>query len=70
MPQELAREQLVALVTRIIEADGTEEEIDNMMTLLEQNVPHPEVSDLIFYPEKDMTAEEVVDVALAYKPLR
>jgi len=70
MAQTLSREELIALVTRIMDADGTEEEINDMITLLERNVPHPEVSDLIFYPEKEMTAEEVVDAALAYKPIQ
>lgn len=70
MAERLNREQLIALVTRIIDADGTEEEINDMITLLERNVPHPEVSDLIFYSEEDMTAEQMVDSALAYKPMR
>ena len=49
--------------------DGTETEIDELLQLLERNVPHPEVSDLIFYPDREMTAEEVVDRALAHKPI-
>ncbi len=50
--------------------EGTEEEIDEMINTLEANVLHPEVTDLIFYPEKeDVTPEEVVDQALAYKPI-
>ena len=50
-------------------AEGTEAELDRDMQLLEANVPHRHVSDLIFYPQKEMTAEEVVDEALAYRPI-
>ena len=53
-----------------MDCDGTEEEIDEMMDALEFSVLDPEVSDLIFHPDgKELTAEEVVDKALAYKPI-
>lgn len=66
--QELAREELIELVKKIMDCDGTEEEIDNMILELEENVPHPEISDLIFWGE-DKTAEQIVDIALNYKPI-
>ena len=68
MPQTLTRGELVKLVTRIMNADGTEEEVDAMINLLNCNVPDPSVSDLIFYPEEEMKPDELVDVALAYRP--
>jgi hypothetical protein len=65
----MSEEELVELVQRIMDCDGPEEEVDRMMNLLEANVPHPEVSDLIFWnKDGDLTAEEVVRRALAYKP--
>jgi len=63
------REELVCLVQRIMHSDGTEAEIDEMVREVEENVSYTNVSDLIFYPEKEMTAEEIVDKALSYKPL-
>ncbi len=39
------------------------------MDKLERSVPHPEVSDLIFYSKREMTAEEIVAEALSYKPI-
>ena len=39
-----------------------------MIVLLEENVIYPDISDLIFYNEK--SAEEIVDIALAYKPIK
>jgi hypothetical protein len=39
-----------------------------MLTTLEANVIDPNVSDLIFYSDEDLSLEQVVDRALAYKP--
>lgn len=62
----LSKMELVELVENIIRAEGTEEEIDEMINLLEKNVPHPEVSDLIFWNEKELTPVEIVEEALNY----
>ena len=63
----MTREELIALVDKIMKCHGTEKEIDDMMELLQQNVTDPEVTNYIFYEEN--TPEEVVDKALAYKPI-
>ena len=62
------RSELIDLVNKIKKCEGTEEEIDNMIYLLEENVVYPDISDLIFYDEK--SSEEIVDIALAYKPIQ
>lgn len=64
----MSREELIQLVSKIKNCEGNEKEIDNMIDLLERNVVYPEISDLIFYNEK--TAEEIVDIALAYQPIQ
>ena len=64
----MSREELIVLVDRIMKCDGTEKEIDEMIELLEKNVPDPEVSDLIFFGEPK-TPQEIVDRALSYKPI-
>lgn len=51
-----------------MKCDGTEEEIDEMIKLLEKNVPDPGVSDLIFWGE-ERTPQEIVEIALSYKPI-
>jgi hypothetical protein len=53
-------------------ADGTEQELDELMDLLVANVPHPEVSNLIFHPAGgvELTPDEVVDNALNYRATR
>lgn len=62
------------LVTYLMSADGTDEEQDAAFKELEARVPHPRVSDLIFWPglegfDRELTPDEVVDVALAYRPI-
>jgi hypothetical protein len=64
----MTREELIDLVKEIMAAEGTEEEIDQKLSLLRKNVPHPRVSNLIYHD--DLSAEEVVDKALAYKPIQ
>lgn len=41
-----------------------------MIEVVERNVPHPEVSDLIYWNDEDFTPEQIVDIALAYKPIQ
>ena len=70
MENKLSRLELIELVEKIMKSNGAEEEIDNMIEELERNVPHPEVSDLIFWNEEELTPEQIVDIALAYKPIQ
>jgi hypothetical protein len=77
MGENLSKNQLIKLVTDIINANGTENEIDSWISTFKNNVPYPNVSDLIFYPDrvpgieqgKELTTEEIVDIALEYKPI-
>jgi hypothetical protein len=62
----LRREALIELVRRVQRADGTEEEIDEWLHELESAVPHAQIGDLIFYPDKEMSPETIVDLALRY----
>ena len=61
----MQREALIALVQKIAATEGTEQEIDNMIELLEANVNDPEVTNYIFYSE--LSAEEIVDKCLSFK---
>ena len=65
----LSKDELVELVRKISAAEGTEEEIDAMLHTLEKNVPHPAVSDLIFWSEEELTPEQIVEKALAYRSI-
>ncbi|GAA3085119.1 hypothetical protein GCM10020000_84540 [Streptomyces olivoverticillatus] len=67
------RAQAVALVQRIMHADFTaEEEADGWLDMLDRALGCPSgyVSDLIFWPpDGELSADEVVDQALAYRPI-
>ncbi len=70
MSLEKSKAELIELVRKIMECKGSEEEIDAWVLEVENSVQHPAVSDLIFYPENDdVTPEEVVEEALAFKPM-
>lgn len=70
MPPQMPRNELVQLVDRIVRSDGTEQQIDEWIQTFAANVPHPEVCNLIFYVDPPLTAEQIVDKALAYQPIR
>ncbi|TMR16748.1 hypothetical protein ETD86_24155 [Nonomuraea turkmeniaca] len=66
---DITQEELAEIVRRIMEADP---DSDFYLRLLEANVLHPRVSDLIFWPPEelqDATAEEIVEAALKYRPI-
>jgi hypothetical protein len=66
----MEREELIQLVERVMAGEGdSEEEHDELVDMLESNVTHPGVVGLIYYPEREMTAAEIVDEALAYRPV-
>ena len=78
-PGDLSRDELIVLVSRIIHWDtDDEDEQDRLVHLFDDSVTHPGASDLIFWPEhvlgpdakgRELTPEQVVDIALAYKAI-
>jgi hypothetical protein len=61
------RDQLVELTRKVCSHEGTEIELDACLELIEQSVPDPSVSDLIFWNDEHLSPEEIVDRALAYR---
>jgi hypothetical protein len=66
---KLTREELIGLVEKLLSNEDTEEQDQDWLALLARNVPHPHVSDLIYWNEQDLSAEEIVDQALAWRPV-
>ncbi|MCW1100173.1 bacteriocin immunity protein [Streptomyces sp. RS2] len=70
---EMTRAEAVALVQRIMEADyASDDEVDGWLDRPDRALACPSgyVSDLIFWPpERELSADEVVDQALAYRPI-
>lgn len=71
---DITRAELIELAHRVMEAEGSEPELAFWLGMLALNLPDPQISDLIYYPgeyfgdgddSREMTAEEVVDTALA-----
>ena len=74
MEEKLTRDEIIRLVGKLMNAEGTEKEMDEWLRLVELNVPDAGVSDIIFWPNvrhlpDNLTAEEVVDIAFSYKPI-
>ena len=73
----LTDKEILNLIELICNAEGTEEEIDNHISLLEKSIPSSNISDLIFWPNINdgwfenaiPTAEEILKKAREYKPI-
>ncbi|RAI93752.1 colicin immunity protein/pyocin immunity protein [Paenibacillus pabuli] len=60
---------LLELVRKLMNAEGTEDELDEMLSELEQQLPYAEISNLIFWDDRDLTPEQIVEEALAARPI-
>lgn len=67
--EKLSRDEMIRLVERLRRGEGDEEEGEKWLEMLKRSTGCPHISDLIFYPEEEMTAEQIVDKALAYRPI-
>lgn len=63
----MSKEELVSLVKKIMNPELEDEVIGKYIDLLEENVPHPAPSDLIFWSDEEYTTEQIVEIALNYK---
>ena len=64
-----SREELIRIVQQLIDAPLPEEEEDRLLEELKASVLHPRVTDLIYYSDPPLAANEVVDQALAYRSI-
>ncbi|MEO2205447.1 hypothetical protein ABGV42_17075 [Paenibacillus pabuli] len=62
--------QLVERVRKLMNAEGTEAELDDMLTELQLQLPYAEISNLIFWDDRDLTPEQIVEEALAARPIQ
>ncbi|MEE6263760.1 hypothetical protein [Plantactinospora sonchi] len=74
--RRLDRTEMAALVARIMAMDGTDEEIDTWLNLLDSQIPLPNghSADLIFFPGRyglspEPDPKDVVDRMFAYRPI-
>lgn len=60
----MTRLEIIDAVKRIVEVDGSEEDIHVLIRCLKAAVPRAGISDLIFYSDQDRDPEQIVDEAL------
>jgi alkylhydroperoxidase family enzyme len=76
----MERDELIALVERILGTEPKSEEETRLLRLFQANVSHPSAANLIFVEEEftlvglereptGLTPEQIVDTALAYEPI-
>jgi Colicin immunity protein / pyocin immunity protein len=76
----MTKNELIELGKRIVAAKGSDDEINELMEIFDKNVPHPNGSNLFYYPENydartkivseyNPIVEEVVELCLAYTPI-
>jgi hypothetical protein len=66
----MTRAELIGLVENLMNrCFASEDELNAAIRELRANVSDPNVTDLIFYSEPEMSAEEIVEAALAYRPI-
>jgi hypothetical protein len=65
----LSREEMIDLVARLQRGEGDDDQAAAWIEALGRSLPHPRVSDLIFYPDEPLTPEQIVDKALGYRPI-
>lgn len=68
----MTKDELIELARKLIENDfSSEGEADSALFLLEENVPDPDISDKIFWPDpidKELDPKEIIEEALSWKP--
>ena len=64
----MQRKELIELIEKIQRSEGTEEEADKDIDLLCNSVADPQAANYIF--QEDLTAEEIADKILDYKPIQ
>ena len=59
------KQELIKMVQRVIDCEEDEDTIDELLEILDDNLPHPSIWDLIYWPpnEEELSAEEMIDIA-------
>ncbi len=60
----MTRSEMIDAARKVFAMDGTEDEINVLVYNLKLSAPHSKISDMIFYPDVERDAEQVVDEAL------
>jgi len=69
MYKRLTDKELVQIVTKLINGEGSDEESSKWISILERNTGCPKISDYIFWSGEKLTPEEIIEKALNYKAI-
>ncbi|WP_406389310.1 hypothetical protein [Streptomyces sp. NBC_00211] len=68
--RSLTRDEAVLLVQRLLDGDATEPETDKIIATLQRGLACPHISNYMYWDfDPALSAEKVVDRAMAYKPI-
>lgn len=65
----LLKKEMIDIVQKILLGDEEEWLLDSYLDVLQYSITDPRLSDYIFWNEGEMTASEIIEKALAYKPI-
>jgi hypothetical protein len=60
----MTRAELVAIVARLYTGEDSDKKATKLVDRLEEELPHSNISDLIFHDFRGLTPEQVVDEAM------
>lgn len=63
------KDNVIEFIKKIKNAEGTEEEIDDMLSYVENNTLDPYVCDYIFGSEGELSPEEIYELSMNYQPI-
>ena len=69
MEATLSKKDLIKLVEELMDNEVTEQERGEKIELLQNNIIDPRVADYIYSLDGVLTAEQIVEKALSYKPI-
>ena len=63
------KQELIKMVQRVMDCEEDEDTIDQLLEILDDNLPHPSIWDLIYWSpnEEELSAEEMIDIARSYQ---
>ena len=63
------KQELIKMVQRVMDCEEDEDTIDQLLEILDDNLPLPSISDFIYWPpnEDELSAEEIIDIARSYQ---
>jgi hypothetical protein len=62
-------EALLKIIRDLQNGLGSDDQVNDWIVILSQSLPHPNVSDLIFFHTPELSAEQILSIAKSYKPI-